>query len=141
MVLSNLNLTLFGELGKFLDSSVEEARIFIKMKIHCQMPLQNSSVPILAMKLRTWCLDRPDTMSVISFSYALFLSFTDDTNLYFEADKFGELQKVLNKELVKVEQWLDANRLSLNIERTNLIIFTSKKHPVADNLIVNQIVI
>ena len=44
---------------------------------------------------------------------ALFFLFADETNLYFEADKISELEKVLNKELGKVKQWLDANRLTL----------------------------
>ena len=45
------------------------------------------------------------------------------------------LKKVLNKELSKTKQWLDANILSLNIEKTNFIIFRSQKHhPLTDNI-------
>ena len=59
-----------------------------------------------------------------------FYLFADDTNIYFEADKISELEKVVNKELGNVKQWLDTNRLSLNIEKTNFIIFRSQRnHP------------
>ena len=36
------------------------------------------------------------------------------------------LQKVVNRELRKVRKWLEANRLSLNISKTNYVIFHSK---------------
>ena len=48
--------------------------------------------------------------------------------MYFEADKISELEKVVNKELGNVKEWLDTNRLSLNIEKTNFTIFRSQKH-------------
>ena len=38
------------------------------------------------------------------------------------------LQKVVNKELKKVKMWLDVNKLSLNIGKTNFVIFKSPKH-------------
>ena len=64
-----------------------------------------------------------------------FYLFADDTNIYFEADKISELEKVVNKELGNVKQWLDTNRLSLNIEKTNFIIFRSQRnHPLTDNI-------
>ena len=49
-----------------------------------------------------------------------FYLFADDTNIHFEADKISELEKVVNKELGNVKQWLDANRLSLNIEKPTI---------------------
>ena len=64
----------------------------------------------------------------------VFYLFADDTNIYFEADEFGELEKVVNKELGYVKQWLDDNRLSLNIEKTNFIIFRSHQRPLTDNI-------
>ena len=36
------------------------------------------------------------------------------------------MQKVVNRELKKVKKWLDANRLSLNISKTNYVIFHSQ---------------
>ena len=42
--------------------------------------------------------------------------------------------EVVNKELGYVKQWLDANRLSLNVEKTNFIIFRSHQRPLPDNI-------
>ena len=50
------------------------------------------------------------------------------TNIYYEAEKHAKLQSVVNKELKKVKLWLDVIKLSLNIEKTNLIIFKSPQH-------------
>ena len=42
------------------------------------------------------------------------------------------LQRTVNKELKKVKMWLDVNKLSLNIDKTNFIIFKSPQHPLAE---------
>ena len=51
-----------------------------------------------------------------------FYLFADDTTIYFD---LITLQKTVNKELRKVKKWLDANRLALNIIKTNYVIFHS----------------
>ena len=38
------------------------------------------------------------------------------------------LQTVVNKDFKKVKIWLDANKLSRNIDKTNFIIFKPTKH-------------
>ena len=42
------------------------------------------------------------------------------------------LQRIVNRELKKVNFWLDVNKLSLNIDKTNFIIFKSPKRPSSD---------
>ena len=54
-----------------------------------------------------------------------FYLFADDTNIYYESNNPDLLQKTVNKELKKVKMWLDVNKLSLNIDKTNFIIFKS----------------
>ena len=54
-----------------------------------------------------------------------FYLFADDTSIYFDSNDLITLQKTVNKELRKVEKWLDANRLALNITKTNYVIFHS----------------
>ena len=51
--------------------------------------------------------------------------FADDTNIYFEASDLFTLQKVVNRELSHVKKWLDANKLALNVDKTNFVIFHS----------------
>ena len=58
-----------------------------------------------------------------------FYLFADDTNIYFESDDLKKLEKTMNKELEKLHEWLCINRLSLNISKTNFVIFHSNNKP------------
>jgi retron-type reverse transcriptase len=49
-----------------------------------------------------------------------FYLFADDTNLLY-ADK--SLKSVVNSELIKVYNWLTVNKLTLNMKKSNYIIF------------------
>ena len=57
-----------------------------------------------------------------------FFLFADDTNIYYEYSDVLEIQKTVNKELKKVRKWLEANRLALNIEKTNFVLFHPPRH-------------
>ena len=63
-----------------------------------------------------------------------FYLFADDTNIYFEAENPVLLETILNKELKKLHTWLVVNRLSLNIEKTNFVIFHPYNKPVKFNI-------
>lgn len=52
-----------------------------------------------------------------------FYLFPDDANLFYESKSLQILQKRINSELINVHTWLSANKLSLNIEKSNFIIF------------------
>ena len=65
----------------------------------------------------------------LSSSKLSFYLFADDTNIYCESDNLYKLQRTVNKELRKVKLWLDVNKLSLNIDKTNFIIFKSPHLP------------
>ena len=52
-----------------------------------------------------------------------FYLFADDTNLLYADKNPKSLETIVNCELLKVVDWLIANKLSLNIKKTNYIIF------------------
>ena len=52
-----------------------------------------------------------------------FYLFADDTNLLYADKNLKSLETIVNCELIKVVGWLIANKLSLNIKKTNYIIF------------------
>ena len=54
-----------------------------------------------------------------------FYLFADDTNIYFEAKDLETLQKIMKRELRHVKKWLEANKLALNVEKTNFVVFHS----------------
>ena len=56
-----------------------------------------------------------------------FYLFADDTNIYYESSDLFNIQKILNRELRKVWKWLEANRLALNIEKINFVLFHSSQ--------------
>ena len=58
-----------------------------------------------------------------------FYLFADDTNIYLESHDLQSLEKTMNKELEKLFEWLCINRLSLNISKTNFIIFCHANKP------------
>ena len=59
-----------------------------------------------------------------------FFLFADDTNLLYANKNLKSLETVLNDELLKIVDWLTANKLSLNVKKTNYIIF----HPYKKRL-------
>ena len=52
--------------------------------------------------------------------------FADDTNIFSTGKNLSELRESLNEDLVNIEEWLRCNRLSLNVLKTNYMIFTTK---------------
>ena len=49
--------------------------------------------------------------------------FADDTNLFYSNSSLIEQEETINYNLTLVSNWLKANKLSLNIDKTNFIIF------------------
>ena len=57
-----------------------------------------------------------------------FVLFADDTNIFYSHPNLNTLTHIFNTELVKVSNWFKANKLSLNVKKTNYIHFKKKKH-------------
>ena len=62
-----------------------------------------------------------------------FYLFADDTNIYYESKDLANLTKTVNKELRLVKKWVDANKLSLNIDKTIIIHSSSSNVPSGSN--------
>ena len=58
--------------------------------------------------------------SSAKFSFYLF---ADDTNLLFADKNLKSLDQIVNNELVRVSDWLNANKLTLNAKKSNFVIF------------------
>ena len=57
-----------------------------------------------------------------SVKLSLYL-FADDTSLLYADTNLKSLEKTVNSELIKVSDWLNANRLTLNAKKSNYVIF------------------
>ena len=75
--------------------------------------------------------DLPNVSKFLSF----FL-FVEDANIYFKSRDLTRLQKIMNCELKKVKKWLDANRLALNIVKTNFAVFHPPRIKIPELVII-----
>ena len=63
--------------------------------------------------------------------------FAGDTNVFLSGNNVDELIRIMNNELTKIVDWLDCNKLSLNVSKTHYILFQSqgmRKPLIGENL-------
>ena len=94
--------------------------------ITCGVPQGSVLGPLLFL---IYISDSPNISNIFQF----FL-FADDTNIYCEADSPERLELIINKELKKLHEWLIVNRLSLNIDKTNFVVFHPYNKPLKQNI-------
>ena len=58
--------------------------------------------------------------------------FADDTKFFYLASNIDDVTNVVNNELKQLDLWFRANKLSLNVNKTNFIMFNNKKQPRTD---------
>ena len=82
-----------------------------------------------------------------SSSLLNFTLFSDDTTIFYSSQDVTSLIDTLNSELCSISLWFKANKLSLNHNKTNFILFTKSARPleiflpqlVIDNIPVNRV--
>ena len=71
-----------------------------------------------------------------------FYQFADDTNMLYSDKILASLERVVNLELHKVSDWLTSHRLTLNVLKSNYVIFRSYQktlsHPVQITMYDNE---
>ena len=66
--------------------------------------------------------------------------FADDTALFYEASTKELLERKINNDLIQVSKWLIANKLSLNVAKSNFIVFGQKNNLSLSVLLNNNII-
>lgn len=56
-----------------------------------------------------------------------FILFPVDTNIFLSHKYFNLLPEILNSELLKLTQWCQANKLSINFKKSNFMIFSPRQ--------------
>ena len=67
-----------------------------------------------------------------------FVLFADDTNIFYSSDSLHDLQTTVNAELSKLFAWFSVNKLSLNLTKTNYILFQNRLPDEELKLIINN---
>ena len=64
--------------------------------------------------------------------------FADDACLSFSHNSLPYIESFVNEELEKVRKWMSDNKLLLNVDKTNYILFQKRKHPINISIIYNN---
>ena len=69
-----------------------------------------------------------------------FVLFADDTTVYAQHDSIDGAIQILNSELDKVAEWFDSKKLTLNVNKTQMLIMSRKKtlNPQVDVILRNE---
>ena len=60
------------------------------------------------------------------------IMFADDTSVFIKGQSYENVYKILNEKLKKCDNWIKANKLTLNLKKTHFMIFhRSRMKPVS----------
>ena len=91
--------------------------------INCGVPQGSLLSPLL------FLLYINDLNQAIKFHH-----FADDTNLLCLGNSIKKLNKLVNADLKRLVNWLNANKISLNVKKTEMVIFKSKQKKLEGDL-------
>ena len=100
--------------------------------VSCGVPQGSILGPILFL---LYINDLPNSTNLLKF-----ILFADDTNLFYSSKDQKEATSVINRELRSVSEWMNCNKLSVNLKKTCYMIF-SNKDVVSSNIVFNNALI
>ncbi len=77
--------------------------------------------------------DIPQSLKIMNFHL-----FADDTSLFYSNKNIDNLEETVNCELAKISDLLIANKLTLNVNKTNFIIIKPRQKKLPRNVKLNQ---
>ena len=134
----------YGFRGIFLDfmmQFVQDRRYFVNANgqnsevhnVNIGVPQGSTLGPLLFL---IYVNDMKNSSSILKF-----IQFADDTTILFNCSKFDVLKSTLEAEGNKVVEWLVANKLLINLTKTQSMLFTFKRHKPLLSVKLNDIVI
>ena len=80
-------------------------------------------------------------MTMLTYHQNFFsILFADDSNFFYTHKNIDTLMQTINSELEKIVEWLNTNKMSLNVDKTHYIVFTmpGKTISVHNDTIINN---
>ena len=102
--------------NRFQKVKIKE-NVSSEKKMTCGVPQGSILGPLLFIMYINDICQVSETMSLILFA--------DDTNLFMKDKCLDTLANRMTEELDKIQDWLNCNKLSLNVLKTNFMIFTT----------------
>jgi len=111
---------------KWISSYLENRTQYVECKGHksskqnvvCGVPQGSILGPLLFLLYINDLSSVSDILSTIMFA--------DDANMFNQHEDLHVLEQIINRELTKVVKWLRANKLTLNIKKTHVMLITKK---------------
>ena len=95
------------------------------MPVDCGIPQDSVLGPLLLIYIND--LDK-------AIQYSKLHDFADDTNYFHTSKSVRNLNKLVNCDMKHLNNWLSANKISLNVEKTELVIFKSPWKVLLDEI-------
>ena len=67
-----------------------------------------------------------------------FILFADDSNVFYSHPNPQSLLSIVNNELKLVQNWINANKLSLNVDKTHYILFSNSLKLLPGNVLIDN---
>ena len=119
-----------GVMYRWFESYLRNTKQYVSIK-NCSTSMSNITLgvpqrsvlgPVLFL-LYINCMYR-------SSNQMCFVHFADDTTVFASDSDINNIHATVNTELVAVDNWLNANRLSLNVSKSSYMLISNQKNAI-----------